>query len=360
MTRPARVVIDTAALRHNLSRIRKLAPDSKVMAIVKADAYGHGVERVVNTLASADAFAVACLEEAEQLRTIGVTKPVLLLEGPYSGKELKQIHVLNLDIVVHHELQLQMLEQSRLPSPINVWLKIDSGMHRLGFKPEDADPVWQRLISCDAVVNPPRLMTHFATANERNNPMTMEQLKVFNETCGHIDVERSLANSAAIIAWPDTHAEWVRPGLMLYGVSPMQDSTSADHDLLPVMSLVSELISVKSLKRGDPVGYGASWQCPEDMMIGIVAAGYGDGYPRHADSGTPILINSQRASTIGNISMDMLAVDLRSVNNARVGDPVELWGEYLPIEEIAQYAGTVPYELLCGVHKRQTFIEKNG
>ena len=360
MTRPARVVIDIAALRHNLSRIRNTVKTSRIMAIVKADAYGHGIERVALALPSVDAFGVACLEEAEQLRFAGITQPVLLLEGPYSLAELTRVQALDLDIAVHHESQLQMLEQADLVAPVRVWLKIDSGMHRLGFHPHDTDDAWQRLAGCRNVVNPPRLMTHFATANEHNNPMTMQQLQVFNTACSHIGAERSLANSAAILAWPESHADWVRPGLMLYGVSPMEDRVAADFDLQPVMSLQSTLISVKHLNRNDPVGYGATWRCPEDMPIGIVAAGYADGFPRHARSGTPIIVNGQRTAIIGTTSMDMLAVDLRHIKNAAVGDPVELWGPQLPIEEIARHAGTIPYELLCGVHKRLDSIEKNG
>lgn len=360
MTRPARVIIDIAALRHNLSRIRSIAPGSRVMAIVKADAYGHGLESVATALTSVDGFGVACLEEAEQLRESGVSRRILLLEGPYNPAELDPVQALELDVVLHHESQLQMLEQAQLKAPVNVWLKIDSGMHRLGFRPEDANAVWQRLIDCGNVAQRPRLMTHFACANEHHNPMTLEQLRIFNDACGHIEAERSLANSAAILGWAETHADWVRPGLMLYGVSPVEDKFAVDFDLRPVMSLVSELISIKHLKRNDPVGYGASWYCPQDMPVGIVASGYADGYPRHARSGTPIVVNGQRTGIIGNTSMDMLAVDLRSVANARVGDPVELWGPQLPVEEIALHAGTIPYELLCGVHKRLGYLINDG
>ena len=232
MTRPARVVIDLAALHHNLSRIRQLAPASKVMAIVKADAYGHGLERIAQALPTVDAFGVACLEEAEQLRFSGIIQPILLLEGPYSAEELNHVQMLDLDIVVHHEFQLRMLEQVRLPAPVSVWLKIDSGMHRLGFSPAETESAWQRLLQCGNAVKPPRLMTHFAAANEPDHPMTEEQLRVFNDACGHIEAQRTLANSAAILAWPASHADWVRPGLMLYGVAPIQDKTAADFDLL--------------------------------------------------------------------------------------------------------------------------------
>ena len=360
MTRPARVIIDLAALRYNYSRVQQLATDRKVMAVVKADAYGHGLVRVANALSTADAFGVACLEEAEQLRDANISQAIVLLEGPYSATELQRIEVLKLDVVIHHVSQVDMLEQVSLATPLKVWLKIDSGMHRLGFDTADLPSIWQRLQVCACVDKDIILMTHLATSNEPDNPMTNTQLKDFSQACAEYEAERSIANSAAIIASADSHADWVRPGLMLYGVSPVQECMASDHNLKPVMSLLSQLISVKKLKKGEPVGYGASWCCPSDTTIGIVAAGYGDGFPRHAKSGTPTLVNGQRASIIGNASMDMLTVDLSAQPEARVGDPVELWGANLAIEEVAMYAGTVPYELLCGVHKRLAFVEKNG
>lgn len=359
MTRPARVVIDLNALQHNLTRARELAPRCRVMAAVKADAYGHGLVRVATALAGADAFGVACMEEAEELRTAGIQHMVVLLEGPYHPEELTQAHALGLEMVIHHACQLEILEQSRISSPVNVWLKIDSGMHRLGFPPGEVHDAMRRLRNCKAV-GEIRFMTHFAAAGDRDNPMTRDQLQVFNTACAGYQGVRSMANSAAVIAHPDTHGDWIRPGLMLYGVSPMDDGTAVDHDLKPVMSLVSELISVKSLKQGDTVGYGAEWHCPEDMTMGIVATGYGDGFPRHAKSGTPIVVNGKETMLIGNTSMDMLAVDLRRIPNAMVGDTVELWGPHLPVERIAKHAGTIPYEILCAVHKRLRFIEQHG
>lgn len=356
MTRPARVLINLNALRHNLHRVRTLAPRAKVMAIVKADAYGHGITRIAKALSAADAFGVACLEEARQLRSAGIAQPVILLEGPYSAGELNEIVQLDLDIVVHDLTQIEMLESAHLSAPVSVWIKIDSGMHRLGFLPEIFDEVWRRLNDC-ASVTQIRLMTHLATANERTNPMTGEQLACFNDLCKDLAVEKSIANSAGIIAFAESHTDWVRPGLMLYGVSPLSDSNGKDEGLQPVMSLQTELIAVKLLRANEPVGYGATWRCPEDMPVGIVAAGYGDGYPRHAPSGTPVLVNGERVSLIGRASMDMLIVDLRNQPDARVDDPVLLWGDGLPVEEIANHAGTIPYELLCGVHKRLRFIE---
>ena len=357
MTRPSRVVINKEALRHNYRRIKALAPDSKVMAIIKADAYGHGIVRVAKTLNDADAFGVACLEEAQQLRDAGIQNNIVLLEGPHKADALKMIAELSLDIVVHHHHQLDMLDQVAIPAPLTVWMKIDSGMHRLGFSPEDMPTALARLETCKQV-STIRLMTHLATANEKGHPLTQHQLDSFEQLCGKSVLEKTIANSASLLSLPQTHMDWVRPGLMLYGVSPLVNNTAIDHDLKPVMSLESELIAIKHLKQGDPVGYGATWCCPEDMPVGIVAAGYGDGFPRHAKSGTPVLVNNTRCALVGRASMDMLTIDLRNQTDAKIGDRVILWGEMLPIEEIAQHADTIPYELLCGVHKRLEFSER--
>ena len=358
MTRPARVVINLAALHHNLAQVRALAPHSRVMAIVKADAYGHGITRVAINLKAADAFGVACLEEARELRAAGITHPVVLLEGPYTGAEMSEISALNLDIVVHDETQVNILERTKNTNPVAVWLKIDSGMHRLGFLPELTRPIWQRLNDCTSVADNIRLMTHLANASQRNDAMTLAQLQCFQSAVGHLSAEKSIANSAGVVAYPAAHLDWIRPGLMLYGVSPMNDSTSQEESLQPVMTLESKLIAIKPVRANEPIGYGATWRCPEDMPVGVVAAGYGDGYPRHAPSGTPVIVNGRKVALIGRASMDMLTVDLRTQPDARVGDPVILWGEGLPVEEIAKYAGTIPYELLCGVHKRLRFIER--
>ena len=358
MTRPARVVIDITALSHNFSRIRKLVPKQKIMAIVKAEAYGHGLVRVARILDRADAFGVASLDEAMRVRDAGITRPIVLLEGPHQADEMPEIQRLGLDIVVHHETQATMLEKANTDKPISVWIKIDTGMHRLGFAPEQFAAVWQRLQGCATVDHPIRLMTHLAAASEPDNPLTGAQLSCFRDICANIPSETSIANSAAILQWPESHADWVRPGLMLYGVSPFAGHIGEDHGLRPVMTLQSELISVQHVGAGEPVGYGASWHCPEDMPVGIVAAGYGDGFPRHAKSGTPVLVNGKRVDLVGRASMDMLTVDLRNQADAKVGDPVVLWGEGLPIEMVAQGADTIPYELLCGVHKRLECVER--
>ena len=360
MTRATRAVIDLSALRHNLLISRQAAPNAKQMAIIKAHAYGHGMVYVAQALAEqADAFGVALIEEAIPLREAGISKPILLLEGLTDSKDLPLIRGFRLQTVVHHESQVAMLEASD-GEPVPVWLKIDTGMHRLGFAPEKAAAIYQRLLACDSVAKPIHLMTHLANADDREDQYTAQQLKTFYEAITFKDNESadvvcSIANSAGILGWPDSHADWVRPGIMLYGVSPFVDSTAAEHDLKPVMTLQSELIAVNHFKKGDSVGYGGSWTCPEDMPVGVVAIGYGDGYPRHAKPGTPILVNGQRTQLIGRVSMDMVTVDLRHQAKANVGDPVVLWGKGLPVEEVADYAGTIAYELLCSVTNRVQF-----
>ena len=328
------------------------------MAIVKADAYGHGLVRVAQTLSSADAFGVACLEEAEQLRKSGIEQAIVLLEGPYSESELIRICDLKLDMVIHHHTQVEMLEKTAVQGFTQIWVKVDSGMHRLGFLPDELSAIWQRLENISAIKKPLRLMSHLATANQPGNAMTHRQLTLFRQLNEAYQAQTSLANSAAILAWPDSLGDWVRPGLLLYGVSPLDHTTNTEHDLKPVMTLASELISVKTIGKGETVGYGDTWVCPQDMPVGVVAAGYGDGFPRHAATGTPVLVNGQRVSVIGNVSMDMLTVDLREQAKAKVGDTVELWGANLSIEEIARHADTIPYEILCGVHKRLAFVER--
>ena len=358
MTRPARVIIDLDALRHNLSRVRHYAPNSKIMAIVKADAYGHGITRVARVLAGVDSFGVACLEEARQLREAGIEKKILLLEGPYAGAEIADIQHFRLDMVIHDWYQVGLLDTATITAPVNVWLKIDSGMHRLGFAPSEVGEVWGILRQHKGVAGNVRFITHLACANEKDNAMTRQQADVFLTATRPYPAERSLANSAAVITSQEYCLDWVRPGLMLYGVSPIDGQAGAAFELNPVMTLESALISVKHLKRGEPVGYGASWRCPEDMPVGVVAAGYGDGYPRNARTGTPILVKGKPCALIGKPSMDMITLDLRGCPEARAGDTVLLWGKGLPIEETAAHADTVPYELLCGVHKRLEFIAR--
>ena len=357
MTRAAEARVDLSALQSNLQRVRILAPSSRVMAIIKANGYGHGMLRVAQALESADAFGVACIDEALFLRDAGISKPILLLEGFFEAPELELIRQYKLAVVVHHEFQLDMLEKTAMSAPIHVWLKIDTGMHRLGFRPEHVSRIHQRLQSCRNVAQPIRLMTHLADADNRDNVATRRQFECFNAAVSGFEEERSIANSAAIITHPQCHADWVRPGIMLYGVSPFNDSIGKAEGLQPVMTLTSKLIAINQFKKGDRIGYGGEWKCPQDMPVGVVAVGYGDGYPRGVSSGTPVLINDQRVPIIGRVSMDMITVDLRNIPSAQVGDTVVLWGRDLPVEEVAQCARTIPYEILCRVTQRVRIVD---
>lgn len=354
MTRPARAQIDLQALQHNFRRVRQHAPRSRIMAIIKANAYGHGLVPVAQALRAADAFGAACPDEAVALREAGFDQRIVLLEGLFSADDIGLINGYRLDVVVHHPAQLDLLEGGGLMRPLDVWLKIDSGMHRLGFAPGETAAASARIAAVPQAATL-RYMTHFACADEPGNEHTRQQARVFSESVQSLAGERSLANSAAILAWPDTHAEWVRPGIMLYGASPLAGHTAAQLDLLPVMTLATRLIAVNRHRQGEAIGYGGTWTCPEDMSIGVAAVGYGDGYPRHAPSGMPVLVNGSRAPLVGRVSMDMICIDLRAHPDARVGDEVILWGRDLPVDEVAAMAGTISYELLCGVNRRVHF-----
>ncbi len=352
MTRSTRAVIDLSALRHNLQRAREAAPHSRILAVVKADAYGHGMARVATALADADGFGVARVEEAERLRAAGITRPVLLLSGVSDAEELDTAARFDLDVVIHHHSQVTLLEQARLERTVRAWLKVDTGMHRLGFDPHDAPGVRQRLEACAAVAKPIRLMTHLARADERGDPSTVEQIGRIRALATDAGVEVSIANSAGVLGWPDSHADWVRPGIMLYGISPFVGGRAAREGLRPVMTFSSRLIAVNRVRRGEAIGYGGTWTAPEDMPVGVVAVGYGDGYPRHAPSGTPVIVNDTRVALIGRVSMDMLSVDLRALPSAKPGDPVILWGRGLAVEEVAEHVGSIGYELVTRIAPR--------
>lgn len=352
MTRPVAAHINLAALRHNFQRVRQSAPHSRVLAVIKANGYGHGLARVAQALDEADAFAVARLDEALALRADGIAKPIVLLEGFTDREELAEIAQHGIETVVHHEFQVAALEQLRCEKPVFVWVKIDTGMHRLGIAPDETGAMWQRLRACAAVAQPLRFMTHFANADLRDDPRNASQLAIFNSALSGFAGERSLANSAAILGLPAAHTDWVRPGIMLYGVSPFSAGRAQDENLKPVMTLTTQLIAVNHHRKGDAIGYGGEGICSADMPVGVAAIGYGDGYPRHARAGTPVLVDGIRAPLIGRVSMDMITLDLRDCPHARIGAPVVLWGEDLPVEEIAEYAGTISYQLLCGVTSR--------
>ena len=352
MSRLIRAVIDTRALRSNLAAVRSRAPLSHVMAVVKANAYGHGLVPTALALADADAFAVARLEEGLALRAAGVTKPIVLLEGVFASEQLLEAARHGFDIVVHDPLQIELLEAFSGAHRFIIWLKIDTGMNRLGFRPADFPVAFARV---RAIIPEPleiRVLTHLARADDRDDVSNREQIARFNAVVGKLDCATSVANSAGLLSGAGLQADWVRPGLALYGVSPFADQKAADLGLQPVMTLESTVITIRHVPKGETVGYGGAWRAPRDATIAIVAAGYGDGLPRNLPSDTPVLIGGRRASIAGRVSMDMIAVDVSDLPPVQVGEPVTLWGEGLPVEEIARHAGTIPYELLCGVSQR--------
>jgi alanine racemase len=361
MARPTSATIHTDALRHNLGAIRDRAADSRVMAVVKADGYGHGLERVARALQGADAFGVAALSDAERLRAAGLSQPIVLLSGFDEIDDLPQLRRLHVETVVHHETQLAMLEQSG-GEPIRCWLKVDTGMHRLGFAPERVQEAHARLSKASSVADEIVLMSHFASSDEfdgqsPDSRQTRAQLAVFAHATSGLPGPRSLANSAAVLGWPGTHGDWVRPGGALYGISVVAGTTGKDFGLRPAMTLSTRLLAVNQVARGERVGYSATWETPEDMPIGVAAIGYGDGYPRHVPAGTPVLVNGRSAPVIGRVSMDLMTIDLRSQPDARPGDPVTLWGEGLAVEVIAEAAGTIGYEPVCSITRRVRFVE---
>ncbi len=361
MTFGARALIRLGALKHNLEIIRDAAPGAKIMAVIKANAYGHGLLAVANTLSDVDALAVARLPEAIRLRDSGIGHPIVLLSGVLTGEELRAALQRDCHVVVHCPEQIELLENAGSGHAI-VWLKIDTGMNRLGFRPEDAAGAIRRLRACKYVAEL-RLMTHFANADELEDPATEAQLVRFQPVVEGFTGAVSVANTPAMFGWPKIAAarktldfsgeHWVRPGVALFGISPFAGQTGADFGLTPVMRFEAQLIAVKPLAEGARVGYKGRYQSQRDTVLGVVSAGYGDGYKRHFRSGTPILINGRRVPLIGNVSMDLLTVDLGPGATDLVGDVATLWGEGLPVEEIAPWADAIPYDLVCGVMHRE-------
>lgn len=345
--------IDLGAIVHNLQVVRRHAPRSRVMAVVKSLAYGHGMVPVARALvaAGADALAVARIEEGVALREAGVEAPVVVLEGFVRVEELDQVRRHDLQLVVHDIYQMAMLQGARDGGPVRCWLKFDTGMHRLGFDPEQGEWVLAQFSGMPQV-QLEGLMTHLANADDVNDPATAVQLERMAAVTTLSELPCSIANSAGILAWPDSHRDWVRPGLMLYGASPLLGQTAEGLGLRAAMTLKAPLIAVRTAKPGDRVGYGGTWEAPERMPLGVVGIGYGDGYPREIGPGTEVLLRGRRAPVVGRVSMDMICVDLRGLEDARVGDPVVLWGQGLPADEIADKAGTIPYTLFCGVTQR--------
>jgi alanine racemase len=362
MPRPILATVHSNALRHNLMRMRRAAGDSRVWGIVKANAYGHGIERVFDGLRGVDGFALLDLQEAERVRALGWRGPILLLEGVFEPRDLELCSRLNLWHAVHCDQQIDMLAMHKTHQPHRVFLKMNSGMNRLGFAPARFRTAWSRL---DALpqVDEISLMTHFSDADGPRG--IAHQLRVFADTTRDLPGERSLSNSAGVLLHGDeagVRADWIRPGIAVYGSSPDFPAHDAGHwELQPTMTLASRIIAVQELVPGDTVGYGSSFSADAPLRIGVVACGYADGYPRHCSTGTPVLVEGVRTRMVGRVSMDMITVDLTSIPDAGFGSEVTLWGRgpkgaVLQIDEIARAAGTVAYELMCAVAPRVPFV----
>jgi len=347
--RPIQATISLSALEHNLAVAKSKAPQSKIMAVVKANGYGHGLLNAAKGLKAADGFAILGLDEALTLRNAGYTQTILMLEGVFSSDELIHVSEKAISIVVHSDVQINMLEQVKLAKPISVHLKINTGMNRLGFKPSDFESARARLEACNNVADL-TLMTHFATADESVG--ITEPLAVFNKTTQDHQEPCSLANSATLMRFPEAHGQWVRAGIMLYGSSPIAGESAASFNLKPVMQFTSKIIAVQSLETDESIGYGQTFTAAKKTRVGIVACGYADGYPRHAPNGTPLAVAGKLTQIIGRVSMDMLYVDISDIPEAEIGAHVELWCSQASVDDVAQAAGTISYELLCAVAPR--------
>ena len=349
MARPLFAQINLAALRSNVRRVRALAPGAQALAVVKANAYGHGLDQVLPALDDTDGLALVELDTALKLREGHYTRRILMLEGFFAETELPELAQKRLATVVHDGEQVRMLETAILARPLEVFIKVNTGMNRLGFRPAEVANVCKRLASAPSVAAL-RLMMHFARADEDDG--LADSLKEFDAACKGLPYPRSLANSAGVVRFAQVGGDFVRPGIMLYGASPFPYDTADMLGLQPVMTLRSALIAVQELKANESVGYGATYTASHPHRLGVIACGYADGYPRHAPNGTPVLVCGRKVRLAGRPSMDMLTVDLSEVPEAGVGSPVVLWGEGLPVDDVASAASTVGYELLCAVAPR--------
>lgn len=350
MARPTRVQIDATALLHNLNQVKQRARKSKVIAMVKANAYGCGLAAVVPVLeGKVDAFGVACMEEAMAIRALGARTDCVLFQGIFSADELQLVAANHFQVVIHQPHQLQWLLAQPLTHPIKVWVKVNTGMHRLGFADHELYEVLNALTNCPWVDEEIGLMTHFASADEPKNSTNQGQLLSYQTLeLPSLQFVKSMANSAAIIALPESHFDVVRPGIMLYGVSPFAKQTGQELGLMPVMRFVSAISAIHHYPAQVAVGYGGSWRTKRPSIIGIVAVGYGDGYPRHIQPNTAVWVNGYEAPIVGRVSMDMMTVDLTDcAREIKIGEPVELWGQHIAVETVALSAGTIAYELLC-------------
>jgi len=353
MARATQAIIDLSAIEQNYRLAKKQAPEADAYAVIKANAYGHGLVDVGLALSQlADGLAVACVDEAEQLRDAGIQSPIMVLEGAYDEDECQQAVRAQLELVLHQHAQLNWLEN--IQASLKLWIKVDTGMHRLGFQLDEVEGVLKRLSSMaseSGVHHELALMSHFACADQPSEPSNQSQLQAFS-SLSKFNLPMSMSNSAAILSCAAAHGQRLRPGIMLYGSSPIVGKTAESLYLKPVMTLTSEVIALHDLKAGESVGYGNTWIAEQDCRIAVVAIGYGDGYPRMAPNGTPIIVKGQRAALAGRVSMDMITVDVSAVDDVQLGDEVELWGEHLSADEIAQACQTIAYELFCQVTPR--------
>jgi alanine racemase len=362
MSRTTVATIHLGALRHNLARLKALAAPAQVMAVVKADAYGHGLERVARALdREASAFAVAALGDGLRLRAAGHRQRIVVLSGPDSLSDIAEMQRLQLDAAIHHDTQLQWLAHADAArGRVRVWLKVDSGMHRLGFAPGRVAGVHAQLAAMPGVDPAIGLLTHFSESEVFGGERTPAQIACFDEATRMFAGPRSLSNSAAVLGWPEARGDWVRTGGLLYGLSVVDGKTGEDFGFRPAMTLSTRLIAINRINKGERIGYNGAWTCPEDMPVGVAAVGYGDGYPRSAAAGTPVLVGEQRVPLIGRVSMDLITLDLRDAPAAKIGDRVMLWGPQLPVETIAARSATISYDLTCGMTRRVLFIEDEG
>ena len=351
MARDCKAVIDLQAIRSNHEIARRCAPASRNVAIVKADAYGHGATRVAAALSHADAFGVACIEEAVELRDAGISQPILLLQGFFDPSELTQIGEYGLWTVIHCLEQVEAAVAGPVGAPLTVWLKADTGMHRLGLGATEFSVALNQLRE-SSNVGDIVLATHFACSDETDNPMTTQQIEAFRQLSSDSGLPVSLANSGGVLAWPDSHGDWNRPGYMLYGNSHLRTPNRSAEDLLPAMTLESKIVALRTVSPGEAVGYGETWKAERPSRIATVSIGYGDGYPQQAPAGTPVLVNGRRALLAGRVSMDMLTVDVTDLDNIVIGDQVLLWGGGLTVDEVAAHVGAIGYELLTRLPAR--------
>ncbi|MFT4941219.1 MAG: alanine racemase [Paraglaciecola sp.] len=358
MSRPTQIIIDLSAIKANCALAESLSPHSNIVAVIKADAYGHGAIEVAKALEpQVQMLTVSCLEEAQSLREGGISKPILLLEGCFSEAEILIAEQLNLQLVVHNQRQVDQLVNTRLNSQLKIWLKIDTGMHRLGIAAESVENIYQQLIAC-AHVSQVVLTTHLASADRLSSDFTATQLSLYEQAVSTTvaqarePIEQSIANSAGVLAWPQSRRDWNRPGIMLYGLSPFASSHHEANKLLPAMTFKSQIIALRIIAPGESVGYGNTWTASQISLIATVAAGYGDGYPRGAKSGTPVLVGGKRAKLVGSVSMDMICVDVTELQGVEIGDEVEMWGKNLSANEVADWSDTIGYELVTRMPRR--------